>query len=345
MKNRLSAVLVAASLALTGCAASTHASAPSKLGTARRTNDLLAVVDQPGPLEVETVVSTEWAISRAGLINLDSPKAKAAGLTDSDEAIEVFFHVLHHPTLGMFIIDTGVERALRDAPDKAAMQGLVARRMRREKMDFKKPLGDWLAEQHEPLRGVFFTHLHIDHVLGAPDLPKSTPIYSGPGETSAKLFLNMFTQGTIDRALEGLPVVSEWRYQPDADGRFEGVVDVFGDGSLWALWTPGHTPGSTAYLARTPHGPVLFTGDTSHTRWGWKNDVEPGTFTADHAKNLESLGRLLRLVQEHPSIDVRLGHQQSEARAEVKAAPAPAPTPAAAPAPAPVAAPTPAPAP
>lgn len=310
MKNRIATVILAAALALTGCAASTHAVQPASLGVPRRTADLLAVVDRPGPIEAETVVSTDWAVTRAGMINLDAPKAKAAGLTDGDEPIQVYFHVLRHPRFGMFIIDTGVERALRDAPEKAAMQGLFARVMHVEKMAFKKPLGEYLAEHHEPLQGVFFTHLHSDHISGAPDLPKTTPIYAGPGETSARNVLFMFTQGTIDRALEGLPPVQEWGFRPDADGRFAGVLDVLGDGSLWALWTPGHTPGSTAYLARTPGGPVLFTGDTAHTRWGWENDVEPGTFTADHAQNAESLARLRELVREHPAIALRLGHQR-----------------------------------
>ncbi len=310
------ALAVALGLAsLTGCAATTHATQPSSLGAPRRAADMLAVVDQPGPIEVESVVSTEWAVTRAGLVNLDAPKAKAAGLTDGDEPIQVFFHVVRHPRFGTFIIDTGVERALRDAPDKAAVRGLVASEMHVEKMGFQKPLGDWLAAQPEPLRGVFFTHLHLDHTAGAPDLPKSTPIYAGPGETTARAFLNLFTQGTIDRALEGLPPVSEWRFQPDPDGRFAGILDVFGDGSFWALWTPGHTPGSTSYVARTPRGPVLFTGDTCHTRWGWENDVEPGSFTADHAQNAESLARLRRLAQEHPALDVRLGHQHGSAPA------------------------------
>jgi glyoxylase-like metal-dependent hydrolase (beta-lactamase superfamily II) len=315
LKFALAAVLAftggAASLGLVGCAASTHAAQPATMGAAHRSADMLAVIDQPGPIEVESVVSTEWAVTRAGLINLDSPKAKEAHLTDGDEPIQVYFHVVHHPRFGMFIIDTGVERALRDAPDQAAMRGLIAREMHREKMDFAKPLGDWLAAQHEPLRGVFFTHLHLDHVSGAPDLPKSTALYAGPGETTARGFMNVFTQGTVDRALSGLPPVGEWRYQPDADGRFAGVLDVFGDGSFWAIWTPGHTPGSTAYLARTAKGPVLFTGDTSHTRWGWENGVEPGEFTADHEKNKESLARLRKLVEEHPAIDVRLGHQHA----------------------------------
>jgi N-acyl homoserine lactone hydrolase len=54
---------------------------------------------------------------------------------------------------------------------------------------------------------------------------------------------------------------------------------------------------------------VLFTGDTAHTRWGWENDVEPGSFTADHVKNATSLAQLRKLVEEHPAIEVRLGHQ------------------------------------
>jgi N-acyl homoserine lactone hydrolase len=309
-KHRLVASLVIAVMSVAaGCASTSHGAEPSTLGVSRRSADLLAVIDQPGPLEVETVVSTEWAITRAGLVNLDSPKAKAAGLTDTLEPIEVFFHVIRHPRYGTFLIDTGVEKKLRDAPGRAAISGLIASFMGVDKMTFEHPLGDWLAQHPGPISGVFFTHLHLDHVAGAPDLPKRTPLFGGPGETTASSPLFFATQGTIDDALHALPAVAEWNFTPDPDGRFAGVVDVFGDGSFWALWTPGHTPGSTAYVARTKTGPVLYTGDTSHTRWGWENDVEPGSFTADHAKNRESLARLRRLAKEHPRMIVRLGHQ------------------------------------
>jgi N-acyl homoserine lactone hydrolase len=54
----------------------------------------------------------------------------------------------------------------------------------------------------------------------------------------------------------------------------------------------------------------LLTGDTCHTRWGWEHEVEPGSFTADSAKNLQSLKRLRALVAEHPSFEVKLGHQR-----------------------------------
>jgi N-acyl homoserine lactone hydrolase len=83
---------------------------------------------------------------------------------------------------------------------------------------------------------------------------------------------------------------------------------VLGDGSLWALSTPGHTPGTAAYLANTTEGPLLFVGDNSHTRWGWERGVTPGTFTADHAANAESLARLRALSAAFPEMTVIMGH-------------------------------------
>ncbi|PTL85757.1 MBL fold metallo-hydrolase [Vitiosangium sp. GDMCC 1.1324] len=308
MRNLLVTTFVA--LLATGCAVSSHATQKATLGVPRSSTELLAVIDQPGPVTLETVASCDWQVDRSGLINLEHPRAKEAGLKDGPEAIQVFFHVLRHPTRGTFIVDTGVEKALRDQPDKAAVRGLVASFLKRETMKFNDPLGDWLARQQEPLQGVFLTHLHLDHIMGMPDVPAGTAVYTGPGEASDSSFMNMLAQGTANRQLEGKAPLSEWAYQPDATGRFAGVLDIFGDGSVWALWVPGHTPGSTAYVVRTPQGPVLLTGDASHTRWGWEHDVEPGTFSADIPKSADSFARLRKLAAEHPTLDVRFGHQR-----------------------------------
>jgi glyoxylase-like metal-dependent hydrolase (beta-lactamase superfamily II) len=248
------------------------------------------------------------------MVNLEHPKAIAAGLEDRDEPIEMYFHVLRHPTRGMFIIDTGVERAQRDDPDKALFRGLLASVMNVEAMKVQMPLGDWLKQQPDPLAGVFLTHLHLDHIAGMRDVPARTPIYSGPGETKASKLENMFVQGVVDEALEGKAALREWKYSADSDGRFAGLVDIFGDGSLWAIWVPGHTPGSTAYLAHTTDGPVLYTGDASHTAWGWEHGVEPGEFTADREENAIHLAKLKALVDEFPQIQVRLGHQELVAK-------------------------------
>jgi len=304
------ALLGGLALASTGCSITSHDIRPSAIGVPRSSDAMLAVVDEPGPVTVETVNSADWAVPLAGLVNLDHPRAKAAGLVDRKEPIQVYFHAIHHPTRGLFIIDTGVEKARRDAPDKAALRGLVASIMELDRMQVRMPLGDWLAEHKEPLQGVLMTHLHPDHVTGMADVPAGTPVYTGPGESRHKDWRYVVLQPNTDRALDGKPPVEEWQFQPDPQGRFEGVLDVFGDGTVWAISVPGHTTGSTAYLVRSPEGPVLFTGDVSHTRWGWENDVEPGDLTEDHPGNAKSLEQLRALVAAHPKISVRLGHQR-----------------------------------
>jgi glyoxylase-like metal-dependent hydrolase (beta-lactamase superfamily II) len=178
-----------------------------------------------------------------------------------------------------------------------------------DKMRFRTDTAAWIAQQKEPVKGVFLTHLHLDHVSGMRDVPNDAIVYTGPGESTERGFMNAFVHGPTDAALEGKGDLREWRFAPDPDSGFAGVVDVFGDGSVWAIHVPGHTAGSTAYLARTPDGPVLFTGDACHTAWGWENGVEPGTYSVDGPRSADSLARLKAFVARHPRIDVRPGHQ------------------------------------
>jgi glyoxylase-like metal-dependent hydrolase (beta-lactamase superfamily II) len=297
-------------LSTNGCSVTSHPVAAAALGVASRGEAVVSQLDVPGPIELTTVRSSDWVIDRSGLLNLEHEKAIAAHLEDGDEPIQVYFHVLKHPTQGTFIVDTGVENALRDKPEQAAVRGLAATVFGTKKMRIGAPLGSWLDEHQVKLSGVFLTHLHADHMTGLPDVPRGTPIYIGAGEARATALLNAALRGTMDRLLEGHAPLRELAFAGDRDGRFEGVRDVFGDGSLFAILVPGHTVGSLAFVARTTQGPVLLTGDTCHTAWGWEHDVEPGSFTSDHEANARSLAQLRRLVREHPDVAVRLGHQE-----------------------------------
>src|SRR5262245_45113668 len=303
-----SIAVIACALLASGCVATHHPTAPSALGVARSSDDLIAVLDRPGPIALESIDAADWEVPLSGLLNLEHPAARAAGLVDRAEPIVVRFHVIAHPTRGAFLVDTGVERAVHD-PDRAAVRGLVASVMAiDDKLVVRKDLAAFLAERG-PIAGVFLTHLHLDHVLGMPDVPRDTPLYAGPGETTPRSMQNLVLRPNIERLLEGHGPLHEWQFAPDADGRFDGLVDVFGDRSVWAIWVPGHTPGSTAYLVRTEAGPVLLTGDASHTRWGWDHDVEPGTYSYDAERGAASFHKLRAFAVAHPRVEVRLGHQ------------------------------------
>jgi N-acyl homoserine lactone hydrolase len=302
-------LIVNGALLAQGCVTTGHAVGEATWGAPSSGSKLESELEAPGPIELESVASASWQVPREGVLNLEHPKAQAAGLENGDEPVTIYFHALRHPTRGLFIVDTGVEQAFVTDPEHAVVSGVTAKLAGLDTLRVNIDLKSWLAKQPQPLAGVFLTHLHLDHVMGMRDVPHGTPVFSGPGEARMHGFLNLFTRPITDRAFGGQSALGEWRFEPDPDRRFAGVLDVFGDGTLWALHVPGHTPGSTAYLARTPRGPVLLAGDACHTAWGWEHGVEPGTFSADQPRSAQSLASLEALVQRHPTIDVRLGHQ------------------------------------
>jgi glyoxylase-like metal-dependent hydrolase (beta-lactamase superfamily II) len=296
-------------LALQGCSLSSHTLGKPALGKPSSSAEMERLIDQPGPIQLETIDSADWTVALAGLLNLDSPEAIQAGVKDREEPIQVYAHLLKHPQRGNFIVDTGVSQKLVDDPSKEGVNWLVQKVMHLERLHIRKSTGEILHGMDGKLSGVFFTHLHVDHISGMPDIANDVPLYIGAKESTETSFKNLFVRGLTDQLLKGKQPLQEWHFQPDPQGKFEGIIDVFEDGSVFVISVPGHTPGSAAFLIRTTHGPVLLTGDACITRWGWEHTVKPGDFTADHERNLKSLKSMKNLVALHPQIEVRLGHQ------------------------------------
>ena len=105
---------------------------------------------------------------------------------------------------------------------------------------------------------MFLTHLHIDHISVLPAIDKQVPMYVGEGETLERYYLYAATRGVVDTLFEGrsaLKICSS------------PYVDIFGDGSVFLIHSPGHTADSTAYFVNTTDGVVLLASDASHTAW------------------------------------------------------------------------------
>ncbi len=308
-QRRWAGLALAALLALAACAPTAHQMQRESISRPVGWAQMEARLDEPGPIELDTVASATGVSALEGLLNLAHPAARAAGLQNRDEPIQIFLHVLKHPSRGTFLVDTGVAQALIQNPGDWGLNAFLRKAMKFDQMRVWNSSGDVLRSLGQPLQGVLLTHLHLDHLSGLPDLPLDLPLYAGPGETTERHWTHLFVHGASDALLKGRPPLRAWPFEAPLGPDPLAVLDVFGDGSVYALHVPGHTAGSTAYLLRTTQGPVLLAGDTCHTLWGWEHGVEPGDFTRDAARNVNSLQALKALAARHPAMRVRLGHQ------------------------------------
>jgi glyoxylase-like metal-dependent hydrolase (beta-lactamase superfamily II) len=72
--------------------------------------------------------------------------------------------------------------------------------------------------------------------------------------------------------------------------------DVFGDGTVIVLSTPGHTPGHYSLLVKLPQtGAVLIAGDTVHFRENYDTGGVPW-FNFDRAQSPASIDRLKKIA-------------------------------------------------
>ena len=308
--------------ALSACTQSGHEVVPANRGAQMRApasdasprlNTWANFVDglnEPGPIQFEKHVAADWAVPLSGLLNLKHERAKEARLKNRTEAIQIFFYVLEHPDHGAFMVDSGVARSVAERSKNMPLKWPVTSAMPMEDMRVRLDTRTYLESRNTPLKGVFLTHLHLDHILGLQDVPKHIPIFVGPGETKDKRFTHLFVRSTTKLNLKGFGPLRRWQVSAHDGDAPLAYVDIFGDQSVMGLHIPGHTMGNMAFVVRSTEGPQLLVGDGCHTKWGWLNDVEPGTYNTDGDEAARSLEHLRALAHAHPKMQIHLGHQE-----------------------------------
>src|SRR5437667_5822672 len=72
--------------------------------------------------------------------------------------------------------------------------------------------------------------------------------------------------------------------------------DVFGDGTVMVIRTPGHTPGHSSLLVRLKEkGPVILMGDLAHFHENYESNGVP-SFNFDRAQTVASLERVKKIA-------------------------------------------------
>ena len=155
----------------------------------------------------------------------------------------------------------------------------------------KVSLVDQLARinvKPEQIKFVGISHYHGDHSGGVDAFAKST-LLIGKGD---------WDEITNPKPRAGV-TVAPFTAWIKGEAKIEPVPldkDVFGDGSVIMLYTPGHTPGHHSLLVKLPQkGAVLISGDLMHFRENYETNGVP-TFNTDRAQTVASLERVKKIV-------------------------------------------------
>jgi 3-isopropylmalate/(R)-2-methylmalate dehydratase large subunit len=132
------------------------------------------------------------------------------------------------------------------------------------------------------------SHYHADHIGQAKDFPGAT-LLIGAGDWTAL---------TSTPPLQGAnpALLQHWVSGAGKVEQVRGDKDVFGDGSVVMLDTPGHTPGHHALLVKLSKGHVLLTGDLAHFAENYATNGVP-SFNTNRADTLASLDRFKTMAK------------------------------------------------
>ncbi len=218
---------------------------------------------------------------------------------------------------GLVLFDTGQDRA--SVTDPGYFPGGVVGAMYRRTAQAEIPADQTLSAGLERLgysasdvSTVVISHLHQDHIGGLGEVPQAR-ILVDPSEWATVHARGAELSGIMARHIEAPGRQWEQVSYDDRDrgvGPFEESFDLFGDGTLTLVRTPGHTPGSLSMVVRqSGWAPMALVGDLTYSCDLLEAGKVPGSGEKDELRR--SSDSLLSLRDHLPGLAILAAHDAS----------------------------------
>jgi len=241
----------------------------------------------------------------------------ALGLRSERIEIPIPAFALEHPGAGLVLVDTGFHSSV--AVDPKPNMGPILGRIFRARMRPEEGVPDQLRERGLDPKGVklvVMTHLHVDHASGVSQFPDATFVVTRrewETATEGPKLRHGYVPRQFDHAFD-------WR-TVDFDGpdvssfaSFGRSLDLFGDGSVRLLYTPGHTLGHMSVALRVRDGEFLIAADSIYTTRTLRESVMPYGAQDEHEFR-RSLREVQRYAEQTPGAVIVPGHDLEAFRA------------------------------
>jgi glyoxylase-like metal-dependent hydrolase (beta-lactamase superfamily II) len=167
---------------------------------------------------------------------------------------------------GLVLFDTGLAPEAWDEGPRAVYRAIA------DMFPFECPPDNRLDRQIgkagfqvEDVTRVVVSHAHIDHTGGLYLFPKAR-FYMSEEEMAYAFWPHPFFQGMFGSKDLKRVLSCKWNL-------LSTDLDLFGDGSIQILRTPGHTLGQTSLLVKLESRSFLLTGDAAHLRTNIEDGV------------------------------------------------------------------------
>jgi N-acyl homoserine lactone hydrolase len=227
--------------------------------------------------------------------------------------VPVVAFLVEHPTAGRILVDTGFHPGVAVDP-KQNLGRLSTRAFAPRGMQASDAVPAQLrARGIEPseIGTVLMTHLHVDHASAMSEFPAATFLFSreewDAATTMSRPAFHGYVRRQFDHAFEYRTVDFESAPYVDSVATFGRGIDVFGDGSVRCVYTPGHTLGHMSVIVRLGGREALLAGDAIYTRRTLAEGVKPWRMEDEHLFE-RSLREIQIYAEQTPDALIVPGH-------------------------------------